>query len=153
MGKTGGGCLIGMIFFGVGFPTFGLFLASVAGISWLGGSIGEHGWMVTTYVVVGMLAGYIIPGIATIGIVLIGLKSPKDMLAGLFGVVIYLVVVSALFAFPSSFIAPAACKAGNQQSVWVMRSIPIFGLTELALAKDNDHLACVNHELVTGNGN
>lgn len=150
MSNIGIGCGVGMVIVGVTCSGIGLFLASVTGIAWLGSSIGEHSGLVTAYVVVGFIAGYVVSGIALLVSLGVCLASPKDGAAGIFGVIIYTVAISVILAFPSSFISQSACHAGNQRSVWVMRVIPVLGLTELALANDNDHLACVNNHLVGG---
>lgn len=151
MSKTGAGCAVGLVIVGVTCPAIGLILASVTGIAWLGDSIGEHGNLVTAYVVIGIVASYVAPALAVV-VVPLAVRSFAAVGGVLVGVVIYMLAASLFFAIPSSFIAHSACKAGNDKAVWVMRIVPVVWGTEAAFAEPGTELACVDGHLKGGGG-
>lgn len=154
MSKTSGGCLLGMLVFGLGLPGFGLFLVGVTAAAITGKSIGAHHRLLDCYIYGAMGLSYVIPGLVLVILVAVCFFEPEMGLMGLGGFVIgiipWLFIASVLFAFPSSFIANAGCKAGYSESVWAMRAIPAIWGAETAFASDNDKLTCVNGKLKGG---
>ena len=110
----------------------GLMIFVVAMIGLLGGAIGENYALTTLYIIVAMATSYILPLVVAV------YDQHFKWL------IIIPLVTSAVFAIPSSFIADAGCKTGNEGAILAMKAVPLLALGEAVFATPADNLTCAH---------
>ncbi|HET6746942.1 MAG TPA: hypothetical protein VFH06_02450 [Candidatus Saccharimonadales bacterium] len=131
MSKLEVGILALFIAWMVSAPGFAIFLGILALLALIGQLIGENSATLLIYIILTMAASYIFP------IVMAVLHRQLRWL------LIVPLVTSILFAFPSSLVALAGCRAGNGTAIWAMRAIPALQIGEI-FAPKGQGMTCVD---------
>jgi len=128
---VGAGVFVFLLFWLVSSPGFAIFLGLMAVLFFIGQLIGQNDVTLLLYIVVTMAASYIFPFVMAI--------YHKQLR----WLVIVPLVTSLTFALPSSFVALAGCRAGNDTAVWAMRAIPALQIGELFAPKGKG-MSCID---------
>jgi hypothetical protein len=128
--KVGAGIFGLLLLWLVSSPSFAIFLGVLAVLFFLGQLIGQNDVTLVMYIVVTMAASYLFPFV---------MAAHHRQLRWL---VIVPLVTSLLFALPSSFVALAGCRAGNEKAIWAMRAIPALQIGEVFAPKGQE-MSCV----------
>jgi hypothetical protein len=91
--------------------------------------IGQYPWVITGYIVLTIMAAYLIPlGMAvTSWLDKDGMAKPVHAVGSL---VAGLMMASVITAIPSSLIANGGCDQGQENAYWAMRSIPVLAIAD-----------------------
>lgn len=128
MGKAVG-CFLGLVTFSLFAESIGVLLFALFIIFFLGEAVGENETLLLIYIIGAMAASYLLPVVLSFSF------------RSIFPLIIVPLITSFVFAFPSSFVLEAGCKAGNQEAVWAMRAVPVVWAAELLFANDHDDIS------------